>query len=205
MVAEEKRLCGIYTSSCNKVITNVLYPMSMSDDPLASPEQLLPSPVTPVLVDARAVLSTVLIAKVSCCTATPDPLSHPPAPPPPPPTFPPDMAHMGAGQPLELQLETLAARLAGARDLPDTVPRTALPRVYVWLTTPQGGGGSSACSTRGRRTASVLPELRAVGAAFPRLLPPPPGGASPIGAAGGRLAAAHRGRCDGPAQSSRQP
>ncbi len=44
MVAEVKRLCGIYTSSYtgNKVITNVSYRIMISDYPLVSPEQPLP-------------------------------------------------------------------------------------------------------------------------------------------------------------------
>ena len=45
----------------------------------------------------------------------------------------------GAGRPLDLQLEALAASLAGARGAPAAgVPRAALPRVYGWLVTPAG-------------------------------------------------------------------
>jgi hypothetical protein len=55
---KRRRLCqcghGIYTSSCNKVIINVSYPISMSDDPLASHEQ---PPLSPVLPDARSIVN----------------------------------------------------------------------------------------------------------------------------------------------------
>ena len=51
---------------------------------------------------------------------------------------------------------------------------------------------------------ALLPEQRPVGAASVYLSPPSTGGASPVGAAGGRLVAAYRGGRGGPA-GSRQP
>jgi hypothetical protein len=58
MVTEVKLLCYIYTSSCNEVTTNVSYQIMMFDDPLASPEQPLPSSV---VADARTLPSSSII------------------------------------------------------------------------------------------------------------------------------------------------
>jgi hypothetical protein len=52
----------LYQQQCNKVLTNVSYRVMMSDDPFVSPKQPLPSPV---LADAHAVSSIVLVANVS--------------------------------------------------------------------------------------------------------------------------------------------
>ena len=71
----------------------------------------------------------------------------------PAPTAPPPGSAPNRHCQLALQLEALAARLAGPRDV-DGLPRPCLPRVYGWLVALASGGLSSACSIGVRSTAS---------------------------------------------------